>query len=114
MYIGDWMERGERYYAEATAVVDVAKGPAGRFTYRQMNARANRLAGYLRDVAAIKPGDRVGIVAMNGVEFLDAFFASCKLGAVLVPFNWRSHPREIAALVGIAPMANESGSSKGR
>ena len=99
MYIGDWMERGERYYAEATAVVDVAKGPAGRFTYRQMNARANRLAGYLRDVAAIKPGDRVGIVAMNGVEFLDAFFASCKLGAVLVPFNWRSHPREIAALV---------------
>jgi fatty-acyl-CoA synthase len=99
MYIGDWMERGERYYAESTAVVDVAKGEAGRFTYRQMNARANRLAAYLRDEAGVRAGERVGIVAMNCVEFLDTFFACCKLGAVLVPFNWRSHPREIAALV---------------
>ncbi|MDI3289464.1 long-chain fatty acid--CoA ligase [Polyangium sp. 15x6] len=98
MYIGDWMERGERYFPESLAVVDVAKGDAGRFTYREMNRRANRLAGFLRDEAAIGKGDRVGILAMNGVEFLDAFFACAKLGAVLVPFNWRSHPREIAEL----------------
>ena len=99
MYIGDWMERGERYFPDALAVVDGARGEAGRFTYRDMNARANRLAGYLRDVAGIVRGDRVGILAMNGVEFLDAFFACAKLGAVLVPFNWRSHPSEIAELV---------------
>ena len=99
MYIGDWMERGERYYPEAVAVVDVGKGEAGRFTYRQMNARANRLAGFLRDEVGVKPGERVGILAMNCVEYLDALFACGKLGAVLVPFNWRSHPREIAALV---------------
>lgn len=99
MYIGDWMERGERYFPDALAVVDVAKKDAGRFTYREMNRRANRLAGFLRDSAGISRGDRVGILAMNGVEFLDAFFACGKLGAVLVPFNWRSHPREIAELV---------------
>ncbi|MDI1450521.1 long-chain fatty acid--CoA ligase [Polyangium sp. 6x1] len=99
MYIGDWMERGERYFPESLAVVDVAKGDAGRFSYREMNRRANRLAGFLRDEAAVSKGDRVGILAMNGVEFLDAFFACAKLGAVLVPFNWRSHPREIAELV---------------
>ncbi|MBL9002796.1 MAG: long-chain fatty acid--CoA ligase [Myxococcales bacterium] len=99
MYIGDWMERGERYYPESLAVVDVAKGEAGRFTYRQMNARANRLAGFLREEVGIVPGDRIGVLAMNGVEFLDALFACGKLGAVLVPFNWRSHPREIAALL---------------
>ncbi len=99
MYIGDWMERGERYFPEALAVVDVAKGDAGRFTYRDMNRRANRLAAYLRDEVGIRRGDRVGILAMNCVEILDAFFACGKLGAILVPFNWRSHPREIEQMV---------------
>ncbi len=97
MFIGDWMERGERYFPDALAVVDVAA--KGRFTYREMNARANRLAGYLRDSAGVSRGDRVGVLAMNCVEFLDAFFACAKLGAILVPFNWRSHAREIAELV---------------
>ncbi len=99
MYIGNWMERGEKYWPEALAVVDVAKGAAGRFTYRQLNARANRLANWLRDVAGVSRGDRVGMLALNGVEFLDAFFACGKLGAIFVPFNWRSHWRELAELI---------------
>lgn len=99
MYVGDWMERGERYWPEALAVADVAKGDAGRFTYRQMNARANRLANWLRDVVGVGPGDRVGILALNGVEYLDAFFACGKLGAIVVPYNWRSHWRELVDLV---------------
>ncbi len=103
MYIGDWLERGERYWPEALAVVDVAKcGPAasaGRFTYQQLNARANRIANWLRDEVGVGRGDRVGMLAMNGVEYLDAFFACGKLGAILVPFNWRSHWRELAELI---------------
>ncbi|MBP7691911.1 MAG: long-chain fatty acid--CoA ligase [Anaerolineales bacterium] len=99
MYIGDWMERGERYWPEALAVVDVAKGAAGRFTYRALNARANRLAHWLRDTAGVRRGDRVGMLALNGVEFLDAFFACAKLGAVFVPYNWRSHWRELTELI---------------
>ncbi|MEK7327921.1 MAG: class I adenylate-forming enzyme family protein, partial [Chloroflexota bacterium] len=99
MYIGDWLERGEKYWPEVLAVVDVAKGAAGRFTYRQLNARANRLANWLRDVAGVSRGDRVGMLALNGVEFLDAFFACGKLGAIFVPFNWRSHWRELAELI---------------
>lgn len=106
MYIGDWMERGERYWPEALAVVDVAKGQAGRFTYRQMNRRANRVARWLLEVAGVGRGDRVGILAMNGVEFLDLLFACGKLGAIFVPFNWRSHPRELTELFqGIRPKA---------
>jgi len=99
MYIGDWMERGERYWPEALAVVDVAKGDAGRFTYRALNRRANQLAHWLKAVAGVGRGDRVGLLALNGVEYLDAFFACGKLGAILVPYNWRSHWRELAALV---------------
>ena len=99
MYIGDWMERGERYWPDAPAVVDVAKGDAGRFTYRQLNRRANRLARWLRDAAGIERGDRVGMLALNGVEFLDVLFACGKLGAMFVPYNWRSHWRELVELI---------------
>ncbi len=99
MYIGDWLERGERYWPDALAAVDVAKGDAGRFTYTQLNHRANRLAHWLRDVAGVTRGDRVGMIAMNGVEFLDAFFACGKLGAIFVPYNWRSHWRELVDLI---------------
>ena len=91
MYIGDWMERGQRYFPDALAVVDAAKidaGAPGRFTYRDMNRRANALACWLRTHAQVERGDRVAILAHNGVEYLDALFACGKLGAVLVPLNW--------------------------
>lgn len=105
MFIGDWMERGERYHPEALAVVDVHRGAAGRFTYRDMNARANRLARFLRG-AGVAAGDRVAVLAPNGVEVLDALFACAKLGAILVPLNWRSAPREIVEAVRItSPVA---------
>lgn len=94
MFIGDWMERGERYFPDALAVVDAARGAAGRFSYRQLNARANRLAAHLRDAGGIARGDRVALLAGNGVEVLDAFFACAKLGAIFVPLNWRAHARE--------------------
>ncbi len=99
MYIGDWMGRGAIYWPDKLAVVDVAKGNAGRFTYRQMNERANRLANWLRDEAGVGKGDRAGMVALNGVEYLDAFFACGKLGAIFVPYNWRLHPRELIELI---------------
>lgn len=99
MYIGDWMERGARYWPDNLAVVDVAKADEGRFTYRQMNERANRLANWLRDQGGVGHGDRVGMLALNGVEFLDAFFACGKLGAIFVPYNWRLHPQELAGVV---------------
>lgn len=98
MYIGDWMERGERYWPDQEAVVDLALGEAGRFTYRQMNARANRLARWLKDEGGVGRGDRVALLALNGVSTLDLFFACGKLGAVFVPFNWRLHAREIGDL----------------
>lgn len=99
MFVGDWMGRGALYWPDALAVVDVARGAAGRFTYRELNARANRLAAWLRDEAHVVAGDRVGLVAHNGVEVLDALFACGKLGATFVPYNWRLHPAEFAAQV---------------
>ena len=98
MFIGDWMERGARYWPDNLAVVDVAKGDAGRFTYAAMNQRADAAASWLR-AAGIGRGDRVALLAHNGIEVLDVFFACAKLGAIFVPLNWRSHWRELVEVV---------------
>ena len=99
MHIGDWIGRGAMYWPDQVAVVDVAKGASGRFTYAALNARASALARWLQDTAGVGHGDRVGLVAHNGVEYLEAFFACGKLGAIFVPFNWRLHARELAETV---------------
>lgn len=99
MYIGDYLARREIYSPDRPAIVDAGKAPAWRFTYRQMNERANRLANWLRDAAGVGRGDRVAILARDGVEHLDCFFACGKLGAVHTALNWRLHWREIEGVV---------------
>jgi fatty-acyl-CoA synthase len=94
IFIGDWMARGAGYWPERVAVVDEAR----RFTYAQMNARANALAAWLSD-RGVGRHDRVGILATNGVEVLDTAFACGKLGAVFVPLNWRLPAVELEPLV---------------
>jgi len=103
MFIGDWMRRGAQYWPDNLAVVDVAKGDAGRFTYAALNRRADAVAGWLRARGVVR-GDRVALLAHSGVEVLDVFFACAKLGAVFVPLNWRSHWRELVdVIVPVAP-----------
>ncbi len=94
MYIGDPLARRALYSPDQPALVDATVDPPRRFTYAQLNARANRLASALR-TRSIARGDRVAIVAYDGIAFYDLFFACGKLGAILVPLNWRLHPREL-------------------
>ncbi len=98
MYVGDILGRRAIYSPDDLAIVDAGKTPHRSFTYRELNDRANRLANYLRDGVGIQKGDRVAILAHNGVEYLDAFFACGKLGAILTCLNWRLHWREILTL----------------
>ena len=99
MYIGDYLGRREIYSPDKLAIIDVGKQPAQRFTFRELNARANRLANWLRDAAGVGYGDRVAILARDGMEHLDCFYACGKLGAIHTALNWRLHWRELAALV---------------
>jgi fatty-acyl-CoA synthase len=99
MFVGDFLGRRALYTPDNLAVVDAGKTPHRSFTYSELNNRANRLANWLRDGAGIRKGDRVAILAHNGMEYLDTFFACGKLGAIMVPFNWRLHGRELLALI---------------
>ena len=94
MYIGDYLARREVYSPEKVAVVDAGKNPIAQFTFSKLNERANRLANWLQMVAGVNKGDRVGILAYDGVEHLDSFFACSKIGAIHTALNWRFHWRE--------------------
>jgi fatty-acyl-CoA synthase len=63
-------------------------------SFKELNDGANRCAHLLRR-KGIKKGDRVAVVLLNCVEFLEAFFAAAKLGAIFVPLNWRLAPPEL-------------------
>ena len=57
-----------------------------RLTFEEANQRANRVARQLR-AAGVGPGSGVALMLSNHPRFLDAFFATQKLGAYAVPVN---------------------------
>lgn len=93
MYIGDYLGRRELYSPDREAFVDFGRNPALRLTYREANQRANRLANFYLS-KGIGFQDRVAILARDGIEHLDSFFACAKLGVIHTALNWRLHWRE--------------------
>ena len=75
-----------------------------RFTFKAWNDRVNQTAHMLTDMG-VGPGDRVALLAMNCIEFMESFFAVAKIGAIGVPLNWRLTPTELAFIL------KDSGSS---
>jgi fatty-acyl-CoA synthase len=59
-----------------------------RLTWAESNARANQLCHAMRRLG-IGHGDRVGLLALNEPEYLDLFYGLGKMGAILVPINYR-------------------------
>lgn len=90
--IGDLLRRRAHHDPTAEALVEPASGR--RLTYRELNARANRVANGLR-ATGVGEGDRVALLLMNGAEFVESFYAVAKIGAVVVPLNWRLVPDEL-------------------
>jgi fatty-acyl-CoA synthase len=99
MYIGDYLGRREIYSPDKLAIIDAGKDPELRLTYKDWNRRVNRLANWLRDTAGIGFQDRVAILARDGIEHLDLFYACGKLGAIHTALNWRLHWRELVDLM---------------
>jgi fatty-acyl-CoA synthase len=93
MYHGDWLSRWAMYTPEKTAVVDEATGR--RLSYRDFNRRADAMAHTLRQRFGIQKGDRIAVLAYNSSDILELFFACGKLGAILVPINFRLVAREV-------------------
>jgi len=67
-------------------------------TYAELDDRASRVAGALRDLG-VGRGDRVALFLTNQPAFVEAFFAVARLGAVVVPVNFRLVAAELAYIL---------------
>jgi acyl-CoA synthetase (AMP-forming)/AMP-acid ligase II len=75
-----------------------------RATYRELDARADQLAGALA-ARGLGPGSHVGLYLYNGIEFLEAMLAAFKIRAVPVNVNYRYVEGELAFLMKNADLA---------
>ncbi len=89
LLIDDFLDRPALIYPRKLAIVDGQR----RFTYAEYNARVNQLAHALLGLG-VGQGDRVCILSPNSHFFLESFFATSRIGAILVPLNYRLVPAD--------------------
>ncbi|NUR76768.1 MAG: long-chain-fatty-acid--CoA ligase [Thermoleophilia bacterium] len=77
--------------------VAVRHGEAA-LTYAQLDERSNRLANAVLALGA-PPGSRIAYLGRSAPEVVELLFAASKIGAVLVPLNWRLSPPELGAVL---------------
>lgn len=98
----DWLAFHADRTPEKLAAIDQQTGR--HYTYGEFNDRAARLAAYLRDSWGVVKGDRVAILAKNSTEYFEFQFACWKLGAMMLPLNWRlAEPELLFILNDAAP-----------
>lgn len=85
-----------RLTPERIAIVDRTRG--GRHTYAALNAEADRWARLLASTG-VRAGDRVAALTGNRVESIALFFGATRVGAVLVPLNWRLAALELGRVL---------------
>ena len=97
MIHADILGERARLSPQNTAVVMASDG--SRYSYAELDARAIGCARMWLYGLGLRPGERVGILSGNRLEFLDAFFAAGKSGVVLVPLNTRLTVPELEFII---------------
>ena len=93
----DWIAKWAQVAPARVAVREAQTGRAVH--YGELSARAWRWAHALR-AQGVRSGDRVALLARNGVVTFEVLTACLRLGAVFTPLNWRLAPRELADICG--------------
>jgi len=88
--IYDFICRNAMLYPDRDAVVF----NDNRLTHREYKEKSDRLAAGLLK-SGIQKGDRLGVVAHNCDEFMILYGAAAKMGAIVLPVNWRFQQDEV-------------------
>ena len=85
--LADYWHQSVRAVPDRTCVVD---SQGGRYTYAQLDKKAQRLAGWMRTIG-VGRGDVVALNLPGWAEFTIAYVAALKLGAIAMPLlpAWR-------------------------
>lgn len=68
------------------------------WTFRELERAASAVAGGLAALG-VAAGDRVGLLAPNGAEFVQSYLGILGAGATVVPLNTLLNPREMAFIL---------------
>jgi acyl-CoA synthetase (AMP-forming)/AMP-acid ligase II len=93
--MGDWIALGGQRGPDRPAVL---LDDGSSVSFGELDSRVNRLADALRR-NGIGRGDRIAILAVDGVGYLETLFAALKLGAVYVPLNYKLRAGEVRTLL---------------
>lgn len=96
-WVGNYSKSRAILTPDREAVYDLDR--KRRYTYRDLDRRADILANYLVKEFGIKRNDRVAFLARNCIGLIDAYYATGKIGAILVPYNIRLSTRELVQLI---------------
>jgi long-chain acyl-CoA synthetase len=86
------IEKNAQRIPNRPAIIDGHSGVI--YTYAELNAKVNAMANALHTLG-IEKGDRVALYMRNVPEFIVAFLAIAKVGAISVPFNIMLRKMEI-------------------
>lgn len=94
MNISNLLARNARKYPDQIAVISMGK----ETTYTELNDSVNRLASAFQS-KGIHKGDKIIIFMPNVLEFVVAYFAIQRVGAIVVPINAKFTKREIEFVI---------------
>src|SRR6056297_14229 len=66
-----------------------------RTSHREFRQKCDQLAAGLLQ-RGVRQGDRVGVVARNCGDYLVLYGAAARIGAIVLPVNWRFQAEEVA------------------
>ncbi len=98
MNLSDWIERHARFAPEAVAL----RFEDDEIPYRELASRIRRAAAVLAALG-VRQGDAVAWLGLNHPATLVLLFACARLGAMLIPLNWRLAPPEHARVLADCP-----------
>ena len=96
-WIGDYSYFRSRVSPDKEAILDLDSGI--KYTYKNLECRANTLANFLVNEMKISKGDRVAFISRNSIEMFDAYYATGKIGCIFVPYNPRLSAEELTYLI---------------
>lgn len=100
MRIDAFLWRGARLFPDRPAVVDAATS----LTHAELSHQVGRLTALLLSWG-LQPGDRIVMLSKNRWEYAALFHAAARMGAVVVPLNWRLRLPELRWIIADAAPA---------
>ncbi|MEO8836616.1 MAG: 3-(methylthio)propionyl-CoA ligase [Caldimonas sp.] len=94
LLISSLLVHAERHHGEQEVVSRRVEGDIHRTTYREIAARARRMANALAGLG-IGDSDRVATLAWNGHRHIELYYAVSGSGAILHTLNPRLHPDQV-------------------